>query len=214
MQDLKWFNEYGAEKLLITQYQSLENKEVLHKLEIQDEGYISGLQDQIDQLPVKGKMMKEMAASASYMTLEFITKGKSRVIELYDKKIKTPDHSFLGNNNPIEKLVSDLIDAHLQKPELGLALPLAIGIKKSLGTFSIEYLGHEDRTPPMFTASWFVESFKVTDLDGNSQVVEVSSGQLPPMPTEFKVGKKSYFICTLSTKSKNRIPPLSYIIEE
>lgn len=54
--------------------------------------------------------------------------------------------------------------------------------------------------------------FLVKDLDGNSQEVVVTSGQLPPMPKEFIVREKVYTLYTFKTPLNEHLGPNQLLV--
>src|SRR6185312_10536447 len=188
MNERKWFDKLGCEKMRITQYKSASQKET-EKVTISDMEYIKSFQTEINQLPTEGDIMISMGPAAHYLTLEFSCAGKNEVIEFYNSKIKTPATSFYSKTNASEQNIWQEIQQHFAPASLGKAVPKLKNVMQKFDTFSIEYLGSEDRTPKGTTASLYVESFQViSNKDNTKQTIEVKSGQLPPRPEKFKVG--------------------------
>ncbi len=83
----------------------------------------------------------------------------------------------------------------------------------SYDDFTIEYLGSVDRTPEGTTASSYVTSFKVVrQNDKSEEMIEVSSGQLPPSPRKFKVGSDNLVLSIFKGKDGSRLKSRMFII--
>lgn len=214
MTDRKWFDQLGCEKMQITQHKTAAQKEI-EKVTINDIEYIKSFQTEINQLPTEGDIMISMGPAAHYLTLEFSCAGKNEVIEFYNSRIKTPATSFYSKTNTSEQNIWQEIQQHFKPASLGQAVPKLKNVIRKFDTFSIEYLGSEDRTPKGTTASLHVEFFQViNNTDNTKQTIEVRSGQLPPRPEKFKVGSDHFVLNTRTLKNATRIDPRMFVIDK
>jgi hypothetical protein len=213
MQERKWFDTIGCEKMRIAEYKSASEKSVVREQSITDAPYIKSMQLKISQLPTEGQMMVKMGPEADYLTLEFICGPKTEVIQFFNHHIKTPATSFFDQNEKGEQDLWKEIQSHFAKPEYNIAVPKVTKVNRDYDDFLLEYLGSEDRTPKGTSASAYVESFKVTAKSDHSvQIVEVHSGQLPPRPTDFSVGKKLFTVMTFRTSEQQDLNPRKFVV--
>lgn len=220
---LKWFQTFGADELVINNHPSPSEKKPSKTLKITDKEYIRSLQVSINQLRKSGDIMVDMGENAAMLQLEFIAGGKKEVIEFYDGRVKTPATSFFDSSYKDDRAIWQEIQNILgtssaTAPEFGKPRPFFVGHEIDFGDFKLKHLGSEDRTPKGTTASYYVSSFQVIPSGKaggaeKEQVVEVSSGQLPPQPEEFKVGKKMYTLYTFS-HDKVRLPARHLVIDK
>lgn len=123
MDDLKWFQNFGCNKLQITQFHSKSDMKVEKQVSITDPQYINSFQLQINRLPTSGDMMIKMGPAAKVLTLEFHCKEKAEVITFYDSHVKTPATSFYSNHTAAEKVIWDEIQMHFEQPAINKPYP-------------------------------------------------------------------------------------------
>jgi hypothetical protein len=124
-------------------------------------------------------------------------------IDVIQKGFKTPSTGF-NTKNDYEKGLYAEIDAVLF-PATGKIEPKVEGLLLDFGGFSLCYKGtrFEDLAP--VTQSFHVAEFAYADKKGNTQSIEISSGQLPPRPFVIKANGLS--ILTFHSKEEQRIFP-------
>jgi len=215
MEQLKWFEKFGCEKLIITQYENVASEKILKKISIEDKNYIRSLQGLINQLPTKGEIEKEMSSEADFLTLQFVCDGKDKVINFFDSKIQTPHSSFYSaSHNPGSK-IWEQISLHFKTAEVGKPAIMCKGLKISFKDFDVDFMGLEDRTPKNTTASSYVETFIITNHKDKSQIkIEITSGQLPPRPESFTLNGTSYIMSTFTSQDGKRLEGTNFIIEK
>ena len=115
----------------------------------------------------------------------------------------------LFHSNKIDaetKIFTDI--ATLLNPEISRPILKVKGLEISYPEFTLMYTGaKEGSSPENSTATSNRESFRIKDKEGKEQILEITSGQLPPDPKEFKVGDSNYSLNSYETKNRFRLFP-------
>ena len=108
-----WFKNTAFSALEITQFNSISNHGIKKSVLINDPRIIQGLVQGILQLPTDGDMMISFGPDAEHIELVFKNGTEQEVVEVYQKKFKTPSTGFHGANElekglyqKIEKLLA------------------------------------------------------------------------------------------------------------
>jgi hypothetical protein len=92
-------------------------------------------------------------------------------------------------------------------------LPKVEGLALDFGDFSLCYNGTRFKDLAPATLSFHIAGFTFADRKGNTQPVEISSGQLPPQP--FIIKGSGLTILTFHSKEGKRLyPDLFQVIAE
>ena len=201
--DRPWFTDRNFTSLEIRKNKSLADHAVVRSVTITDVGYIGKLAGRIAQIPPNGDMMISFSGAAEHIELVFYSGDKVQEIDVIQKGFKTPSTGF-NTKNDYEKRLYAEIDAVLF-PTTGKIVPKVEGLLLDFGDFSLCYKGtrFEDLAP--VTQSFHIAEFAYVDKKGNTQSIEISSGQLSPRPFVIKANGLS--ILTFHSKEEQRIYP-------
>jgi hypothetical protein len=201
--DRPWFTDKNFTSLEIRKNKSLSDHTVVRSVTITDVGYIGKLAGRIAQIPPNGDMMISFSGAAEHIELAFYSGDKVQEIDIIQKGFKTPSTGF-NTKNDDEKAVYAEIDAVLF-PAMGKIAPKVEGLLLDFGGFSLCYKGtrFEDLAP--VTLSFHIAEFAFVDKKGNTESIEIFSGQVPPEPFVIKANGLS--ILTFYSKDEQRIYP-------
>jgi hypothetical protein len=201
--DNPWFTDKNFTSLVIRKDKSIADHIVVKSVAITDTGYIGKLADRIGQIHPNGDMMISFSDEAEYIKLIFYSGEKMQEIDVIEKGFKTPSTGF-NTKNDYEKELYAEIDAVLF-PKIGKIVPKVGGLPLDFGDFSLCYKGtrFEDLAPA--TLSFHIAEFTFADKKGNTQLVEISAGQLAPQP--FVIKGNGLTILTFHSKEKKRLYP-------
>jgi len=201
--DRPWFTDKNFTSLVIRKNKSLADHIVVRSVTITDMGYIGKLAARIEQIHPNGDMMISFSGEAEHIELVFYSGEKMQEIDVIQRGFKTPSTGF-NTKNDYEKELYAEIDAVLF-PAIDKILPKAVGLPLDFGDFSLCYKGtrFEDLAP--VTLSFHIAEFTFADKKGNTQLIEISAGQLPPPPYVIKASGLS--ILTFHSKEEKRLYP-------
>jgi len=201
--DRPWFTDKNFTSLVIRKNKSLADHVVVRSVTITDTGYIDKLAARIEQVHPNGDMMISFSGEAEHIELVFFSGDKIQEIDVIQRGFKTPSTGFNIKNDYEKELYAE-IDAVLF-PAIGKILPKAVGLPLDFGDFSLCYRGtrFEDFAP--VTLSFHIAEFSFEDKKGNTQLIEISAGQLPPQPFVIKSGGLT--ILTFRSKEGKRLYP-------
>ncbi len=114
MMQRTWFNTKDFSSLEIIQFQSISKHNVIKSIVINDTTIIQSLVAAIERIDPNGDMMVSWGPDAEHMELILKNETGQEVVEVYQRKFKTPSTGFHGSNElekslyqEIEKLLSD-----------------------------------------------------------------------------------------------------------
>jgi hypothetical protein len=105
----KWFTNTSFTALEITKFKSISSKDIEKSITIRDSKSIQSLVQGILQIPVNGDMMISFGPAAEHIELIFKNGTEKEVVEVYQKKFKTPSTGFHSSND-LEKGLYEKID--------------------------------------------------------------------------------------------------------
>ena len=215
MKTLQWFKQMNCEELTISKFNNLKSKKAEFILSVKDKDYITSLQISIQQLPTEGDMMVDMSEESEFVSLDFKCGSNHDVIEFYEGSIKTPATSFYVRSNKLELPVwNEIKSLWSEQISYSNGVTYFVGLKREFPDFYLTYLGKEDKTPPGTTATSIVQNFEIQDrFSKNKIVLEVHSGQVPPKPVEFNLGKKKFTLHTYLFE-KERLQPRQLVVTQ
>lgn len=203
----KWFSSPGCTSVTIKKYKSVSDHTIVAQVNVQDAAVAQKMAETIESIPTQGNRERKFAAENEQMDLEFTCNGKPETIHFFDQRIKTPSTLFHSTKIDAEtKIFTDVVT--LLNPEISRPILKVKGLEISYPEFSLMYTGaREGTSPENSTATLNRESFRIKDKEGNEQVLEITSGQLPPAPKEFKIGDQTYSLISYETKNRFRLYP-------
>ncbi|MBY0415888.1 MAG: hypothetical protein K2Q18_17075 [Bdellovibrionales bacterium] len=211
MKDLKWFSNSDCTELNIVKYNSLSEKKLIAEVTLKNKLVVDNFVSRINSLPTIGDEKVKFGKDVELTTLSFkcgvdVYQG----IEIYGKKIKTPSTGFINSKNPIEDvLVSDLDS--LVHPQLNKRILKIEGHRFIFKDFQIVYKGDVHTPQPVGGPTIGPTSKSYYSVWANDQANEVNlaifSGQIPPQPQNFAVGKTIYTLFTFKGLSGDSIFP-------
>ena len=201
-----WFTDKNFTSLEIRKHKSLANHTVVKSVTVTDAGYIGRLAGRIEQIPPDGDMMISFSGDAEHLKLIFFSGGNAQEIDVIQKGFKTPSTGFNSKNDYEKELYAE-IDA-LLFPAIDKIVAKAAGLLLDFGDFSLCYKGtrFEDLAP--VTLSFHIAEFAFVDKKGNTELIEIYAGQLPPEPFILKGSGLS--ILTFRSKEEKRLYPDSF----
>jgi hypothetical protein len=129
-----------------------------------------------------------------------------QTVEIYQKKFKTPSTGFNSGTNEVESLLYSDIDA-LLFPDLNKRILKIKNVALKFKDFSLTYLGAVASEKTLATVSWTSDRFMMKDNSDKEQIIEISSGQLPPAPYNFDIGKVGFTLLTHQAGMTHRLYP-------
>ena len=201
--DRPWFTDKNFTSLEIRKDKSLADHTVVKSVTITDTGYIGKFAARIEAIPPNGDMMISFSGAAECIKLIFFSGDKMQTIDVIQKGFKTPSTGFNIKNDYENELYAE-IDAMLF-PAIDKIVPKAEGLLLDFGDFSLRYNGtrFEDLAP--VTLSFHIAEFTFADKKGNTQLIKISAGQLPPQP--FVIKACGLTILTFHSKEEKRLYP-------
>ncbi len=97
-----WFNHTSFKTLEICQFNSISSRSVIQLKSLTDEALIQSLAEQIQEIPPNGDMMVSFGPDAEYISLTFTNDIQQEVVEIIQRKFKTPSTGF-NSNSLLEK---------------------------------------------------------------------------------------------------------------
>lgn len=201
-----WFENKNYSAVTIKRFASISKHTVEQSLVIDDATFVERLVARIDAIPAEGDMMISFGPDAEHIQLSFEGAGSLQTIDFYSRKIKTPSTGFNSNKTEEELSVYRDIDALLFS-EVNKQILKIKNLEIKFPAFSITYLGSTFRDEAPVSLSFTTDKFSIRDKKGMEQIVEITSGQLPPQPLTFKVGNASFVLNTFQSNSGARLYP-------
>lgn len=208
-----WFNEDACAKLTISRHGSISDHTVVTSLTLEDPSAIAALMRRISALPTKGGMMMKPGPDTPLTTLEFQcgAAGTSRSLRIMGGRLITPSTGLLSPEPPEETAIVADVEA-LLAPARGKRLLKVEGLELRFAGFGLTYLGRTTRDPGQKSASSTTERYQVRVGDQVEELA-ISSGQLPPGPTSFRVGLSKRTLYTYETPAGARLYPDFWVVE-
>lgn len=203
---MKWFDADSYVSLEIIRHRSISVHDVVKSVVLTDATAIKGLMDRIEEIPVDGDMMKSFGCNAESVDLVFRNATAVHTIEIYNQRFKTPSTGFNTTDRELESRIYADIDALLY-PSFDKAVLKVKDLELRYDGFTVTYLGRESSGEQEVTASLNAEQFVITEKDKAGQTIQITSGQTPPAPFEFKVNSKSHLLLTYESKLSERLYP-------
>lgn len=201
-----WFENRNCSAVTITKYTSISKHTVEKSLSFENTDFIEGLVGRIERILPDGDMMISFGPDAEHIELCFEIEGLIQKIHFYSKKIKTPSTGFNSFRSQDELSIYRDIDAILF-PEVSKNILKLKDLEISFPDFSITYLGSTYRDEAPVSLSFTTDKYLILDEKGAEQIVEITSGQLPPQPVTFKVGNASFVLNSFQNNSGDLLNP-------
>lgn len=201
--DRPWFTDKNFTSLVIRKDKSLANHTVMKSVTITDTEYIGKLAARIEQIPPNGDMMVSFSGEAEYIQLVFFSGDEMQEIDVIQKAFKTPSTGF-NTKNDFEKELYEEINAVLF-PAIDKIVPKIEGLVMDFGGFTLRYEGTRFENLAPVTLSFHIAGFTFVSRKGNSQLIEISAGQLPPQP--FVITGNGLFLLSFHSKEDKRLYP-------
>lgn len=206
-----WFENETYSAVTINQFTSISKHTIEQTIHIDDAVLVKRLVERINAISAKGDMMISFGPDAEHVELSFEGDGSVERINFYSKKIKTPSTGFNSNKSEEELSIYRDIDA-LLFPEVNKQILKIKNLEIKFPAFSITYLGSTFRDEAPASLSFTTDKFSIRDEKKMEQIVEITSGQLPPKPVSFKVGNASFVLNTFQSNSGARLYPDNFEI--
>lgn len=197
-----WFQNKLATSLEIKKFISISDNNIVQSITINDVRIIQSIMDRIEKIPEDGDMMKSFGPDAEQIDLLFCYEKQVQVIQIFQKRFKTPSTGFNSKKNEIEISLYNDIDA-LLFPDFIKIIPKIENLELKFSKFSITYKGSESYDYFPATVSGTIDKFLVRDRNKNEQLIEINSGQTPPQPAAVDFGYLKVIVVTCQTESKD-----------
>lgn len=201
-----WFENKKCSMVTITKFTSISKHTVEQSLVINDAAFVESLAERIDAIPAEGDMMISFGPDAEHFSLSFEGAGTVQTIHFYSREIKTPSTGFNSNKTEEELSVYRDIDALLY-PEMNKQILKIMNQEIKFPAFSITYLGSTFRDEAPVSLSFTTDTYLIRDKKGSEQIIEITSGQLPPQPVKFKIDNASFVLNSFQNNSGGRLYP-------
>lgn len=201
-----WFENENYLTVTITRFTSISKHSIKQTVHIDDAAAVKHLVDRITALHPDGDMMVSFGPDAEHVSLSFEGDGFVQTINFYSKKIKTPSTGFNSKKTEQEVSVYQDIDA-LLFPEVNKQILKIKNLEIQFPAFSITYLDSTFKDEAPVSLSFTKDRYLIRGKQNPEQIIEITSGQLPPQPFNFKVGNASFVLNSFQSASGERLYP-------
>lgn len=203
----QWFKTSECTSLQILKYKSVLDPQVMRSVDVEDSSVVKKIIDRIERIDPDGKLAQSAGADDEHIDLLFRCKNeKVQKIEVYGHQFKTPSKGFNAGENKEELSLYSDIDA-LLLPVPGKRILKIKHLALKFKDFTLVYLGATKSDSAPLTVSWNSDRFLIKDNNGSEQIIDITSGQLPPKPYDFDIGTHEYALLTHHSESKERLYP-------
>ena len=199
-----WFSNTNATSLEIQKFKSISDHEIVASVIINDLKVIQSFISRIEQIPPEGDMMKSFGPEAEHIDLCFFNEDALDIQHIYQKRFKTPSTGFNSSKSELEEKLYQDVDA-LLFPALDKQILQIENLELVFKNFSITYLGSEFHQVELVSVSFTKNKFLIKEKNKKEQLIEITSGQLPPKPFAFEIGHSKFEILTYKTKDDQRL---------
>lgn len=200
-----WSLNRKCTSLEIIKYNSISDHKIKKSVKIEDNKFINRLMDDIEQIPADGDMMKSFGSEAEQIDLIFSGNNQVQILQLYEKKIKTPSTGFNSTKSDLEKKLSDDVET-LLFPDFNKNIPKIKNVALQFPDFSITFLGNEFNKGTTNNISYNKDKFLIKDKN-TQQEIEIISGELSPQQIIIKVNDIEITIMTFQSKELYTLYP-------
>ncbi|WP_445458269.1 hypothetical protein [Flavobacterium sp. HNIBRBA15423] len=200
-----WSLNRKCTSLEIIKYNSISDHKIKKSVKIEDNKFINRLMDDIEQIPADGDMMKSFGSEAEQIDLIFSGNNQVQILQLYEKKIKTPSTGFNSTKSDLEKKLSDDVET-LLFPDFNKNIPKIKNVVLQFPDFSITFLGSEFNKGTTNNISYNKDKFLIKDKN-TQQEIEIISGELSPQQIIIKVNDIEITIMTFQSKELYTLYP-------
>ncbi len=210
----KWFNFEQPTSLVISKSTLASRNPISTLPEIKDLKYITRLFKAISALPLDAdEKMKSFSEDTITWSLKFCNKeGHCDQIDFYEGKIKTPNTGIYSETREAESKLSNEIQSLLE-PKFNSAIPVISDFKFHFKDFEVLCLGEKESPPAPVTASFTTIDYVITPKKGETIKIHVVSGQMPPQPQPFKIGKTKLILESYELKNGFSLYPYYFAIQ-
>ena len=214
----QWFNNKNCNELSIYKHKSISDDRVLVSTAIKEKSAIDEIIKRIEALPAEGDKYISFGKNAKRTVLKFSCADSDlKNIEIINSKFKTPATSFISSKNKNEQdLVRD-IEALVQ-PSLKKRFIKLKNHPIKIKDFTITFLEDIHMPQPDDGSTVGPTHYAVfmvnPEASPNQTVLKILSGQVPPSPQAFVVGKKIYYLLTYESLAQERLYPDYFQISE
>jgi hypothetical protein len=101
-------------------------------------------------------------------------------------------------------------------PQYGTPMPFDFQIAMKYPDFTLTFIGTElkNGTGAINTTTVGTHHFTIVDASGAEQQVDIPFGELPPQPTDFTVGGKTFTLATFTLPDGTQLPEGSFEVVE
>ena len=203
----RWFSSKECTALEIRKYTSISARQIVSAVTIDDGNVVRTIMARIENIPVAGDKMISFGPDAECIELLFHgADGTTQEVAILQKRFKTPSTGFNSGLNTTESALYSDIDA-LLFPAVDKVILKTRDVELDFTTFSLTYLGDIASEDAPVSASWVKSRFLLQDRTGQSQVIEITSGQRPPPAHDFEIDKTFFTLLTYETRDRRRLYP-------
>jgi len=200
-----WSLNRKCTSLEIIKYNSISDHKIKKSVKIEDNKFINRLMDDIEQIPADGDMMKSFGSEAEQIDLIFSGNNQVQILQLYEKKIKTPSTGFNSTKSDLEKKLSDDVET-LLFPDFNKNIPKIKNAALQFQDFTITFLGNKFNKGTTNNISYNKDKFLIKDKN-TQQEIEIISGELSPQQIIIKVNDIEITIMTFQSKELYTLYP-------
>lgn len=203
---MSWFNNKDCKELNIYKYKSISDDSVLASTTIKNKSAIDEIMRRIAALPAEGDEYVSFGKRAKRTVLSFTcSNGEFQEIQIINSKFKTPSTAFISAKNTDEEILTKDLDG-LVEPQLNKRVLKINDHSINFKDFSITYLKDTHTPQPEGgptvgpTSESFYSIYRKNSA--NETILKIFTGQIPPQPQEFVIGKKIYYLLTYQNTAK------------
>lgn len=203
---MSWFNNKDCKELNIFKYKSISDDSVLASTTIKNKSSIDEIIRRIEALPAEGDKYVSFGRAAKRTVLSFTCgNGEFQEIQIINSKFKTPSTAFLSSKNTDEENLSRDLDGLVQ-PDLNKRILKINDHSINFKDFSITFLKDTHTPQPEGGPTVGPTSESLFSIyrksSANETQLKIFTGQIPPQPQEFVIGKKIYYLLTYQNAAK------------
>ncbi len=203
----RWFSSKECTALGISKYTSISVHRIVSAVTIDESDVVRTIMAWIENIPVAGDKMISFGPDAECIELLFHSADETtQDVVILQKRFKTSSSGFNSGLNETESARYSDIDA-LLFPAVDKVILKTRDVELDFTTFSLTCLGDIASGYAPVSASRVKNRFLLRDRAGQSQMIEISSGQRPPPAHDFEIDKTFFTLLSYETRDRHRLYP-------
>jgi hypothetical protein len=128
------------------------------------------------------------------------------------QKTQTNTQTQTQTQNQSQPAASTIERGTSDNPQYDRAIPFSFQVPMKYPDFTLTFNGTEVSSSTIGADTTGTHHFVITDSSGATQKVDITFGKLPPQPTDFTVGGKTYTIATFMLPDGTQLPESTFVV--